>query len=319
MPGGDQAVSQPLASVSKDRLSRSGPSPLDSRHAFLFMIAGSVLFLLVFVGYPIFYNLVMSFQEVRLGNIRDFSRPFIGFSNYTDLLEDPLFLQVASNTAVFVAASVLLQTGCGLALAMFFNLGFPGARWMRGIVLSGWILPPLVIAAIFHWLFSSNAGIVNELLLMTGLTQRSIGFLTGPETAMLVAVLTNVWIGAPFAMILLAAALSELPRELYEAAGLDGASAGQRFRHITWPLMRPTIFAVLILCTIYALRTFDVIWGLTSGGPVNATTTFPIWAYQQSFQTFHFGHGAAISAIMFAVVVVLAVLYNRSLRAEVQQ
>ena len=307
-----------LALLPRRRRELPRNSLFDSRFVPLLLVAGCILFLLVFVGYPIFYNIIMSFQDVRLGNIRNLSRPFVGIANYHAILDDPIFLEVTGNTIVFVASSVVLQVGFGLLLALFFNLDFPGAGWMRGTVLAGWILPPLVIAGIFRWLFSTNGGVVNEILRFAGLVGRPISFLPSPETAMPVVVLTNVRIGAPFAMILMSAALFELPKELYEAAALDCASARQRFLNITWPLMRPTIYAVLSLCTIYALRTFDVIWGLTAGGPVDATTTFAIWSYKLSFGGFHFGQGAVIAALMFVCILFAALFYNRSLRAEVR-
>jgi multiple sugar transport system permease protein len=282
------------------------------------MVAASLVFIVAFVGYPVFYNLLMSFQEVTLGNIRDLVRPFTGLENYRTLIADPAFLQVAVNTLVFTAANVILQMLFGLALALFFNLDFPGARWMRGMILAGWILPPLVIAAIFKWLFATNGGLVNEALLGAGLLARPATFLSDPASAMPIVIGTNVWFGTPFAMILLSAGLSNLPNDVYEAAAIDGAGPWQRFFRITLPLLAPTLFAVLCLSTIYTLRAFDVIWGMTGGGPVNATLTFPVWSFQFSFQQFAFGQGAAIATLMFVFVIGVCVLYIRSLRTEVR-
>jgi multiple sugar transport system permease protein len=280
------------------------------------MVASSLAFIVAFVGYPVFYNLVMSFQEVTLGNIRDFWRPFAGVANYRTLIQDPAFAQVTINTVVFTAANVILQLGFGFALALFFNLDFPGARWMRGMILAGWILPPLVIAAIFKWLFATNGGLVNEALLATGVIARPMTFLSDPASAMPIVIATNVWFGTPFAMILLSAGLSNLPDEVYEAAAIDGAGPWQRLVRITLPLMAPTIFAVLCLSTIYTLRAFDVIFGMTGGGPVNATLTFPVWSFQFSFQQFTFGQGAAIATLMFVFVIGVSIVYIRSLKSE---
>jgi multiple sugar transport system permease protein len=282
------------------------------------MVAAALAFILAFVGYPVFYNLLMSFQEVSLGNIRDLGRPFAGLLNYTLLIEDPAFWQVGLNTLVFTAANVILQVVLGFALALFFNLDFPGARWMRGLILAGWILPPLVIAAIFKWLFATNGGLVNEALMGAGLLARPATFLSDPASAMPIVIGTNVWFGMPFSMILLSAGLSNLPRDVYEAAAIDGAGPVQRFTRITLPLMAPTLFAVLCLSTIYTLRAFDVIWGMTGGGPVNATLTFPVWSFQFSFQQFAFGQGAAIATLMFVFVIGVCVVYIRSLRTEVR-
>lgn len=290
----------------------------DSPRVLEAMVALTLAFIIAFVGYPVFYNLLMSFQDVNLGNIRQFWRPLAGLDNYAALVADPIFRQVTMNTLVFTAANVVLQVLLGFGLALFFNLDFPGARWMRGLILAGWILPPLVIAAIFKWLFATNGGLVNELLMAIGVVARPMTFLSDPASAMPIVIMTNVWFGTPFAMILLSAALANLPRDVYEAASLDGANPWHRLVHITWPLMKPTIFAVLCLSTIYTLRAFDVIWGMTGGGPVNATTTFPVWSFQFSFQQFAFGQGAAIATLMFGFVIFVTVLYIRSLKTEVR-
>jgi multiple sugar transport system permease protein len=290
----------------------------DSPRILEVMVGASLAFIIAFVGYPVFYNLLMSFQQVELGNIRSFWRPWAGLANYAALLADPAFVQVAVNTVVFTAANVVLQVVFGFALALFFALDFPGAKWMRGMILAGWILPPLVIAAIFKWLFATNGGLVNEALIGLGALARPATFLSDPASAMPIVIGTNVWFGTPFAMILISAGLSNLPDSVYEAASIDGAGPIQRFLRITLPLMAPTLFAVLCLSTIYTLRAFDVIFGMTGGGPVNATLTFPVWSFQFSFQQFAFGQGAAIATLMFAFVIGVCILYIRSLRAEVR-
>jgi multiple sugar transport system permease protein len=259
---------------------------------------------------------VMSFQEVSLGNIRNLMRPWVGIENYQSLAADPMFWPVILNTVLFTGLNVICQVAFGLALAMYFNLDFPGARWMRGLILAGWILPALVIAAVFRWMFATNGGLVNEALMGLGLIARPLNFLSDPALAMWTVTITNIWFGTPFAMILLAAGIANLPGDLYEAAELDGATAWQRFTNVTWPLMKPTVFAVLCLTTIYTLRAFDVIWGMTGGGPVNATTTLPVWSFLLSFQQFKFAEGAAIATIMFVFVIIVSIVYIRSLKSE---
>lgn len=280
------------------------------------LVAGALVFIIAFIGYPVAYNLAMSFQEVNLGNLRDFARPFVGLENYRALVADPLFWPVLRNTLVFVTANVVLQVLLGLGLALFFLQDFPGAAWMRGMILAGWILPPLVIAAIFKWLFASNGGLVNEALMGAGLVAQPVNFLSDTATAMATVTFTNIWFGTPFAMILLSAGLANLPRDVHEAAQIDGAGPWTRFTRITLPLLMPTLLAVTCLSTIYTLRAFDVIWGMTGGGPANTTNVLPVWSFQLSFQQFNFAQGAVIATMMFALVIVVALLYIRSLRAE---
>lgn len=280
------------------------------------LVVLALTFLAVFVGYPVLYNLLMSFQEVRLANLRITWRPWAGFDNYLALAADPSFWRISANTFLFVGANVVLQVGIGFALAMFFNLGFPGAGFLRGFMLAGWIMPPMVIGAVFKWMLSSRSGIVNEGLATLGLIAEPIPWLVSPALSLTSVIIANVWFGTPFAMILIAATLSQLPGELYEAAKLDGASAWQRFRYVTLPLMTPTLLAVSALTTIYTLRAFDLLWTMTGGGPVDSSTIFPVWSYIFSFQLFRFGQGAAVATLMFAVVVVIGILYARSLRTE---
>lgn len=274
------------------------------------------VFLLVSVGYPILTNVLMSVQDVNVGNLRSLDRPFLGLDNFRELLSDPLFPRVVRNTVLFVGASVGLTFTFGFALALFFDLGFPGAGWLRGLFLAAWFLPPMIVGALFKWIMASEAGLFNALLMGLGLLTRPEVYLSDPGRALWVVVFANVWFGTPFCMILLAAGLAAVPQELYEAAALDGAGRGGRFRYVTWPMMLPTTFAVLALSVVYTLRVFDLIWTMTRGGPVDSTNILPLWSYLFSFELFRFGMGAAISVLLLLVVLLVAALYVRAIRTE---
>ena len=149
----------PVASVlGTDRLSLRYrfDRALDSVLIWPVLVGATVIFLAVFIGYPVIYNLVMSFQEVNVGNLRSMDRPFVGLANYVKLLDDPLFWVVARNTASFVIGNVVLQCLGGLALALYFAQRFPGAGWLRGVILAGWMMPPLVIGAVWKWMLKSE-------------------------------------------------------------------------------------------------------------------------------------------------------------------
>jgi multiple sugar transport system permease protein len=291
-------------------------SALDSETVWLWMVGIAVAFLAFFVGYPIVYNVIMSVQHVTLGNIRSFDRPFVGLANYRFLVEDPLFAVVFWNSIAFIAANVVFQFVIGFALALFFRLGFPGASFFRGLIVGCWILPPLVIGAIWKWLLASDNGVINYALRGLGLLDGKIYWLSDPSLALTAVIIANIWFGVPFAMILLAAGLAGIPNDIYEAAALDGAGSVRRFVWITMPMLRATNYAVLTLLTIYTMRAFDLIWTMTHGGPLDSTNIFPLWSYRLSFELFNFGAGAAISASMIVVVFVVALLYVRSVRSE---
>jgi multiple sugar transport system permease protein len=284
------AVMPPGTSPARRRLERW----LDSEAIWPLMVAATVVYLAVFIGYPVVYNLVMSVQEVNVGNLRSMDR----------------------NTLVFVVVNVSVQCVGGLLLAMYFAQKFPAAGWLRGLILAGWMLPPLVIGAVWKWMLTSDNGIVNHALQGLGLTGGKIYWLSDPNVALASVTAANIWFGIPFNMILIAAGLAGIPRDIYEAAALDGAGATRRFFALTLPLMAPTLYALVALTTVYTMRAFDLIWTMTHGGPVDSSNIFPVWSYRLSFEVFDFGAGAAISTAMLFIVFIVALVYVRSVRAE---
>ena len=176
----------------------------------------------------------------------------------------------------------------------------------------------MVIGAIFKWLLATDAGLINQTLSYLGLVTERLNWLSNPDLALPAVTVANVWYGTPFTMILLSAGLAALPRDVYEAAAIDGAGAWGRFRYITLPLLKPTMLAVLALSTIYTLRVFDLLWTMTRGGPASSTTILPLWSYLFSFELFKFGVGAAVSSLLLLAVIGVAWIYTRSLRHEQQ-
>lgn len=289
---------------------------LDSRWIWPLMVGATVAYLALFIGYPVVYNLVMSFQEVNVGNLRSMDRPFVGLANYVKLTQDPLFWTVSRNTAIFVVGNVVFQCLGGLALALYFSQRFPAAGWLRGLILSGWMLPPLVIGGVWKWMLTSDNGVVNFALRSLGLVVDKIYWLSDPSIALISVMAANIWFGVPFNMILIAAGLAGIPQDVLEAAALDGAGPVRRFFAITLPLLAPTLYALVALTTVYTMRAFDLIWTMTHGGPVDSSNIFPVWSYRLSFEVFDFGAGAAISSAMLVIVFFVALVYVRSVRAE---
>lgn len=279
-------------------------------------LAPPLLYLALLVGWPAAYNLLMSFQDVQLSNLGDLWRPLVGGANYAAIARDPIFWKVIVNTVIFVGANALVQTGLGLAIALFFNLGFPGASYLRGLFLAGWMLPPLVIGALWKWQFATDYGVVNWLLAGAGLIDAPVHWLADPDVALGAVTASNIWFGTPFAMILISTAVVAVPKDLYEAAVVDGASPWLRFTSITLPMISGTLFAVLCLTIIYTMRAFDLIWAMTKGGPVDATNVLPLWSFKLSFDRFQFGNGASVASLAFIVVVVVGVLYTRTIKQE---
>ncbi|WEX75424.1 sugar ABC transporter permease [Sinorhizobium numidicum] len=275
-------------------------------------------FLFVMSGLPLVYNVVMSFQEVDMFSLGSFLRPFVGFKNYVDLFSQPETRPILFNTALFVSASIAGQFLIGFGLALFFWVNFPGASWLRGLFLVSWVMPGLVVGAIWNWILSGDFGVLNFLLRETGVIDGNIFWRSDPNYSLWAVIIANIWLGTSFNMILLSVGLSGIPKDLYEAAELDGANALQRFWTITLPMMRSTIGAIIALGLIFTLQQFDLFAAITSGGPNNTSNVTQYWAWDLSFRQYDFAKGATISVIMIVFVMFASVVYVRSTRHEVR-
>lgn len=282
---------------------------------YVFLLA-PVFYLLALIGFPILYNIAMSFQEVTLRNLGQLLRPFVGLDNFREVIADPTFRKVFVNSLVFVGVNVVGQVSLGLLAALFFAETFAGAHFLRGLLLATWMLPGLVVGALWKWMFASQYGVVNFVLATLHLTGGPVHWLSDPAIALTAVNIAHVWYIMPFSMILIAAALTAIPEDLYEAAALDGAGPMARFRYITLPALRPTLLAVACLVTIYSMRAFDLIFALTQGGPLDSSNVLPLLSYQSSFQQFKFGIGAAVGTFAVVFVFAVALVYVRTLKHE---
>lgn len=308
------------------RLKRSPGQPLwllrplgglrDGRGFDALLVLLALGYLIALSAFPILYNVIMSLQQVDMFSLASFSRPFVGLDNYRELFGRPEFWPILWNTVVFVFLSVIFQLSIGFALALFFQQDFPGAGYLRGLFLAGWVMPALVVGAIWKWIFAGDFGVLNYALMSLGLTGDHIFWLSDPGVSLYSVIIANIWLGIPFNMLLLSVGLANIPRDIYEAAELDGAGAFQRFRSITLPMMRSTLGAVVSLGIIFTLQQFDLIAALTQGGPANSSNVAQYWSWQLSFQTYEISLGSVVSILMILLVVVVALVYVRSTRHE---
>jgi multiple sugar transport system permease protein len=274
--------------------------------------------MLAFMVFPILYNIVLSFQNVTLLNLRGVHE-FIGWQNYKTMFKDPLFSISFSNSAIFTSVSILFQFTIGFALALFFNRKFPGRDLMRSMMLLGWMMPIIITATLFKWMFAGDFGVINHLLQVIGIIDKPIFWLTEHNYSLPGTIMANIWIGIPFNMVILLSGLQSLPGHLYEAAKIDGASRLRQFTNITLPLMKPTIMVLLMLGIIYTFKVFDLIFIMTGGGPVNSTTVFPLFAYRMAFTNYELSMGATAATFMFFVLIALASVYLWMVRKEEHQ
>jgi multiple sugar transport system permease protein len=274
-------------------------------------LAPVLIYLVLFFGYPLYYSLSVSLEKYDLGALFTGHADFIGLTNYTEVFKDPIAQQAAWHTLIFTVGSILPQFLIGLALAVFFVNQFPLSRFLRSLMLLPWLLPLIVSGTIWKWLFDGTNGLLDQILSGLHLVPVHFGWLTTPGWALFAVIITNIWIGVPFNMVLLYSGLQNIDGEYYEAAALDGASRWARFWYITTPLLRPVIAVVLMLGLIYTLKVFDIIYVMTSGGPANSTQIFATWSYNLSFSQQMFGQGAALGNVILIVALLVALIYLR--------
>jgi multiple sugar transport system permease protein len=279
-------------------------------------IAPLALYLGAFYVYPLYRNLDLSLRHYTVRSFVDNDAPFSGWDNFSQVLHDPTFGPALRNTMVFTLVSIVFQYTAGLALAVFFNRHFPLAPTLRALFLIPWLLPLIVSASTWSWMFNSESGVINYALHLVGVAP--VNWLTSPHWALASVIIANIWIGIPFNLVILYSGLQNIPADLYEAAALDGAGRWQQFRRITFPLLRPVSAITVLLGLIYTLKVFDLIWIMTKGGPGDSSSTLATWSYRLGFGSLlpQFGPGAAVGNILILIALVFGLLYIRVQRRQ---
>jgi len=285
--------------------------PPDAGIGYLFVLPLVVLVLLL-IAYPLGSAVYLSLTEKYVG----YPPRFVGLKNYVELTGDPVFRKVVWNSAVFTVASVTVKLMIGLLMALSLHKALFARRLVRGILLLPWVVPTVITALAWHWMFDALRGFINVSLETLGLISEPIAWLGQPATAMMAVVVVNIWRGFPFFGVSLLAGLQAIPADLYEAAAVDGASATQRFRHVTLPGLRPVIFVTTLISTIFTLNDFNIVYVMTRGGPGIATHILATYTYEVGFQALRWGRAVAVSMYLMPLVVVMIVVLARRLTRE---
>jgi multiple sugar transport system permease protein len=265
----------------------------------LLLLGPAVAYLLAFSIYPLVVSLVRSFSSY---DSQSGDWTWIGLGNYRELFTSAEFWDVVGHTAVLTFAGVAIQIVLGTALALFFNQQLRGATIVRGILVLPMLLTPVVVGLMWRALLNPEWGLLNWVFVEVGIGQ--VGWLSDPSVALWTLVAVDSWQWTPFVFVILYARLQALPIEVFEASAVDGASWFQRTRLITLPLLLPAIVFAAVFRGIDAFRTFDLVYGLTNGGPVQATSTLSFEAFQNGFEFFRYGYASAISYVMVIVAAV---------------
>ena len=275
---------------------------------FLFLLP-ALFFYVVFLVYPMLSSLYVSF--FRWDGLSE-DKIFVGLNNYMEIFTtDEVAIRSLWNNVLWTVGTLIVPTGIGLALALALNRGLYGTVVFRTIFYGPAVLPLVAVGLIWSWMYNPNFGMVNIVLKTVGLGWLSRGWLSDYDTALAATFVTQVWSHVGFPMILYLAGLQAIPKEYYEAAKLDGASAWDSFRHVTLPGLAETHIIVLSLAVIQAFKVFDIIYTMTYGGPGRSTQVLGTWMYFQTFQYYNVGYGAALAWVIALIVLVIAIPYIR--------
>lgn len=291
----------------------AGRHPTHARRDVLLLVGPAVAYLVVFSLFPLLYSLVISFFKWdQVGSRFE----FYGLGNFTDLVADPVFLQATVNTALMTGLGVAIQVILGTALALFFNLHLRGSWFVRGVLVLPMLLTPIVVGLMWRALLNPDWGMINWSLGQLGLPQPL--WLGDPSLALWTLTIVDSWQWTPFVMVIVFARLQALPRDVFEASQVDGAGRMATLTRVTLPLLAPAIVFATIFRAIDAFRSFDVVFGLTYGGPGRFTTTLSFYTWENGFTFQRYGFASAMSYLMVIAASIGLTLLVRyvSLRRE---
>jgi multiple sugar transport system permease protein len=277
------------------------------------LLAPSLVLLGGLVVFPVLYNIWLSlFDKHAFMPVQS----FVGLRHYRYFATDPEFWASFYYGSVYAGVTMVLQLGVGVPSALLLNEGFRGRNLLRGVVLFPYMIPTIVAVILWKWLLNDSYGLVNHLLMRAGMVRTPVAWL-GPDYIMASLIVTSVWQFFPFVVVTYLARLQTIPPELYEAATVDGASAWRRFVHVTLPQTASVLFVIVLLRSIWMFTKFDTVWLMAGDGGVSRyIRTLPVYAYARSFTYLQAGMGAALSVIMFAMLLAATAVYFRVFRSE---
>lgn len=282
----------------------------------------AVLFVLpavILVAGLMYYPMIRTFQEsLYTTSFLNPAPEYIGMERYDDLLHSDEFWQIIKNSLTWTFCVVIFQNIVGMLSALLLNQNLPGKGLMRGLILLPWVLPGVVAALLWRFMYDPQLGLINSLLIASGITNEKIAWLADSSLAMGAVIAAAVWKGFPFSTVIYLAALQSVDEEQIEAAQIDGANAVQRFFRIVVPSIGGIIRLNLLLTTVFTFNYFDMIWVTTRGGPLDSTHIFPTIIYEYGFGKFRFGEAAAYGVVAVLILSVFALLYLYEMRESLK-
>ncbi|VDS04197.1 Trehalose transport system permease protein SugA [Devosia equisanguinis] len=285
-----------------------------NRADYLYVLPAIIVMLIV-IAYPIYYTIELSFFKTPPGlQLRD--KIFVGTENYSAILSSDVFWKVTINTFVWTIASTLVAFVLGYGCALALHRDFFGRAILRAILIIPWVISAVAASYIWKWIYHSDFGIIGAVMVQLGIVDRQPNFIDNVNTVLPSLIVVNIWREFPFAMIMIMAGLQTVPEQLLRAAKVDGASAWQRFWHVTFPHLRGVSTVTILLLAVANFNSFIVPWIMTGGGPSNASHIWITHIYELAFGRQRWGVAAAYSVLLFIILMVLGYFYVRALNGN---
>ena len=272
-------------------------------HTGIWFVLPALLALALLIVYPIFYTGVLSFTDP--------TGHYIGLKNFQIVTRSRTTMTAVWNTGYYVFGSIVFQILLGTLAGILLNQKFVGRGFVRSMVLIPWVVPGIVAATTWAWMFHTEFGIINYMLTSAGAVDKPIGWLTSPDAVMPALIAINVWKLFPFVAIMVLAALQTVPEELYESARVDGATFWQEVWHVMIPQIRPVLISLTLLLVIWGMNSITIIYTITRGGPANHSLILPIQIYRLGFESFQLNQASALAMLFFAFTIVFVIVYIR--------
>jgi len=273
----------------------------------------AVLIMVAVIFYPFVYNIVLSFSNMSLAHIHDWS--IIGFIQYAKVFSEPQFYEIFLKTIIWTAANLFFHVVIGVTLALLLNKNLPGTPIFRTLLILPWAMPQYIVALTWRGMFNYEYGSIN-LLLVKYLSLSPIEWLKSPVEAFIAVIITNIWLGFPFMMIIALGALQSIPSELYEAADIDGAKWYHKLKSITIPLIKPVMIPAITLGVIWTFNNLNIVWLVSNAGePSDKTHILVSYVYKAAFNLYRYGYAAAFSVVLFLILLAFGLTFLRKTKA----
>ncbi|MFQ6066589.1 MAG: carbohydrate ABC transporter permease [bacterium] len=283
-------------------------SPLAKNWLAYALVLPALAWVLLFVIYPVFYSIQISFYNMHL--LRPVYR-FVGLATYHRVLSSKVTSQVLKNTLIWVGGGTFATMVIGVWMGIFLSMNYRVNRFLAAIILIPWILPDVICGGLWKWMFHSELGVINAVLMQFGILKQAIPFLGQPSTALFVCMFIIVWRLVPFVALITLAAIQGIPLQFFEAAEIDGASGWKKIRYITLPLLKYPITIGIVLSLVWILENFTIVWVTTKGGPMNFSEVITTHIYRLSFIKYKVSEGAVLGLFGFGLIFIVTLIYLR--------